>query len=74
MAAGACRDRPDLSWFPELGESTAEAKAVCMRCSVRQECLEYAAADPDARRYGIWGGTSSRERRQARSVSSRKAG
>lgn len=52
---------PDL-WFPEKGGSVREAKEVCMRCPVRDECLEYALANDE--RFGIWGGYSERERRK----------
>jgi WhiB family transcriptional regulator, redox-sensing transcriptional regulator len=51
-------------FFPERGESCAEAKAVCAGCSVRRECLEYALANNE--QFGIWGGTSYRERRAIR--------
>ncbi|MEM7323501.1 MAG: WhiB family transcriptional regulator [Actinomycetota bacterium] len=61
---GACRGLdPDL-FFPERGESTADAKAVCAGCVVRAECLEWALATRE--RFGIWGGTSERERRRLR--------
>lgn len=50
-----------VEFFPERGESTDEAKSVCQRCIVRDECLDYALTeDIDI---GIWGGTSARERR-----------
>lgn len=69
---------PDLSWqdhanclgidpdlfFPERGEPTTEAKAVCAGCRVRTECLEYALAIREP--HGIWGGASARERRLIR--------
>ncbi|MGH2760709.1 MAG: WhiB family transcriptional regulator [Actinomycetota bacterium] len=42
-------------------EREAEAKAVCTRCTVRNECLSYALAAGE--RYGIWGGLSPQERR-----------
>ena len=62
MADGLCAEvDPDL-WFPEKGGSTQEAKAVCRRCAVRAECLDYALAH-DAR-FGVWGGASERDRRQ----------
>ncbi|MCL4449452.1 MAG: WhiB family transcriptional regulator [Actinobacteria bacterium] len=54
---------PDL-FFPERGASTREAKAVCRGCIVRGECLEYALKNGE--RFGIWGGTSERERRRIR--------
>jgi WhiB family redox-sensing transcriptional regulator len=54
---------PDL-FFPGRGESTQEAKAICAGCVVRDECLEQALARPE--KFGIWGGTSERERRRLR--------
>ncbi|MFI2507117.1 WhiB family transcriptional regulator [Streptomyces sp. NPDC018972] len=62
----SCRDvDPDL-FFP-IGNSGPtllqidEAKAVCHRCPVMEECLAQAlTADPVA---GIWGGTTEGERR-----------
>ncbi|MDP8937329.1 MAG: WhiB family transcriptional regulator [Actinomycetota bacterium] len=41
-ALGLCRDRPDVTWFPEKGQSAAPAKAVCAGCPTRAPCLEYA--------------------------------
>jgi WhiB family redox-sensing transcriptional regulator len=68
-AQAACRDvDPDL-FFP-LGSTgaalahIAAAKAVCLACPVREDCLEFAlATNQDS---GIWGGTSEEERRQIR--------
>ncbi len=54
---------PDL-FFPERGESVAEAKAVCATCVVRAECLAFALEHNE--RFGIWGGLSARERRAIR--------
>lgn len=54
---------PDL-FFPERGESTREAKAVCEDCVVREDCLEFAIANRE--KFGIWGGKSERERRAIR--------
>jgi WhiB family redox-sensing transcriptional regulator len=51
-------------FFPERGESTKEAKAVCRACDVQEECLEYSLANKE--RFGIWGGLSERERRRLR--------
>ena len=50
------------SSFPEKGGSTREAKQVCRSCEVAAECLQYALATDE--RFGIWGGTSERERRR----------
>ncbi len=48
-------------FFPEQGESNREAKQVCRRCAVRQECLDTAVRE--GHRWGVWGGMSERERR-----------
>ena len=57
-AACAGKD-PDL-WFPEKGQSSANAKAICEGCPVRSECLEYGKLEA----FGIWGGTTPAERRR----------
>lgn len=61
-ADAACREHPELSFFPERGEPVHEQRAVCSRCLVRVECLA-AALDRGYIEPGMWGGTSSRERR-----------
>lgn len=58
---GACVGADPNLFFPERGESPARAKAVCRRCDVSAECLEYALANHEAG--GIWGGLDLRERR-----------
>ena len=46
-----------------LGEMR-QAKAICMTCPVRQECLDYAV---DSREdWGIWGGATPNQRRVLR--------
>lgn len=52
---------PDL-FFPERGEPTQHARAVCAGCAVRIPCLEDALACGDVP--GVWGGLSARERRR----------
>ncbi|MBX7159305.1 MAG: WhiB family transcriptional regulator [Acidimicrobiia bacterium] len=54
---------PDI-FFPERGASTKEAKSICAACLVRADCLEYALENSE--KFGIWGGTSERERRRLR--------
>ncbi|MGJ3562139.1 WhiB family transcriptional regulator [Streptomyces sp. INA 01156] len=65
----ACRDEdPDL-FFP-IGTSgsallqTERAKAVCRRCPVREQCLDWAMESGQS--LGVWGGTSETERRALR--------
>ncbi len=59
-----CRGSGTDKFFPERGEMTTAAKAVCHGCTVRDECLEYALATGE--KFGIWGGLSERERRRVR--------
>ncbi|AYY11598.1 WhiB family transcriptional regulator [Actinobacteria bacterium YIM 96077] len=54
---------PEL-WFVEKGESNRPAKSICQQCEVVPECLEYALENDE--RYGVWGGTTERERRKLR--------
>jgi WhiB family redox-sensing transcriptional regulator len=66
----ACLDEdPDL-FFP-LGKTglqvlrqIEDAKAVCRRCDVREECLAWAITS--GQEHGVWGGTSEDERRSIR--------
>jgi WhiB family redox-sensing transcriptional regulator len=61
---GECRGMDPNLWFPERGEDSRPAKAVCAVCPVRTHCLEDALEHDD--HFGIWGGTSERERRRIR--------
>ena len=63
---------PDL-FFPEQtgpGGDGAKAKAICATCSQVGPCLEYALVNRE--RYGVWGGTTERERRAIRKTWIRK--
>jgi WhiB family redox-sensing transcriptional regulator len=56
-----CQYTDPEAFFPEKGASVREAKRVCAGCLVRNECLEYALET--GQRFGIWGGTTERQRR-----------
>lgn len=67
----ACRDTAEVvEFFPEqentkLGQEIHlkeinKAKAFCSKCPVVTKCLEYALNDPTV--YGVWGGTTTKER------------
>ena len=58
----ACLGKPSELWFVDVGGSTAEGKAICFTCEVRQECLDY-ALDTN-QQYGIFGGLTIKERRK----------
>ena len=60
----ACHEVDPEIFFPERGGSSKAARTVCNRCSVRAQCLEYALNNKE--QFGIWGGTSERERRRIR--------
>ena len=51
-------------FFPEIGESGAEAKAVCAQCPVSRQCLDFALHNDET--LGVWGGTTPRGRRLLR--------
>jgi WhiB family redox-sensing transcriptional regulator len=59
---------PDTDyWFPDPEEpedvrhsKTQSAKAICLTCPVKEECLRYAIEFGEV--YGIWGGKTNRER------------
>ncbi len=61
-----CKDEDPETWFPvgTTGAALAqleEAKAVCRRCAVTCDCLEWATeSNSDV---GVWGGLSEDERR-----------
>jgi WhiB family redox-sensing transcriptional regulator len=65
----ACRDEDPELFFPlsEMGPGARqadEAKAVCARCPVREQCLEYAL--DNGLDHGIFGGLTESERRRLR--------
>ena len=74
-----CKDEDPELFFP-IGTSGPAAiqiemaKAVCFKCDVRDECLDWAmSTNQDA---GVWGGLSEDERRalKRRNARARRAG
>jgi WhiB family redox-sensing transcriptional regulator len=61
---GACRGSSIEAFIPGRGGNFTKAREVCGRCSVRQECFDFAMNDDDI--VGMWGGTTAPERRQMR--------
>ncbi|MFI1194042.1 WhiB family transcriptional regulator [Micromonospora sp. NPDC020750] len=62
---GACRDRDPERWFPVGTTGPAlvqaeQAKAICRRCPVKDECLSWAL---DNQKFGVAGGMDEDERR-----------
>ena len=60
----ACAGVDPALFFPDRGASLADARQVCAGCPVRVECLEYALEAGE--KFGVWGGTSEKERRAMR--------
>lgn len=56
----ACIGADPALFFPAEGETAAEARAICARCPVVKECLDYALSRPE--KYGVWAGLAERER------------
>jgi WhiB family redox-sensing transcriptional regulator len=56
----ACRGEHPGVFFPAKNKSVEAARAICRTCFVQQDCLQYANAT--ATRFGVWGGTSQRQR------------
>jgi WhiB family redox-sensing transcriptional regulator len=65
----ACRVIPVETFFPLIEQEGDDAKAVCMGCTVREPCLEFAIEAGE--KFGIWGGLNPQERRSI--VSKRRA-
>jgi len=64
-----CKDEDPALFCPigTAGPAVAQiemAKAVCLRCDVRTQCLEWAMAT--GQESGVWGGLSEDERRALR--------
>lgn len=49
-------------FFPGADGDARPALRICENCPVRAECLEYALES--RQRYGVWGGTTERQRRR----------
>lgn len=65
---GKCRDADPATFFGSSDSRAVDpdnvmiAKALCEKCTVRTECLNFAVNAGEF--FGIWGGLTERERRQ----------
>ena len=68
-----CAQVPDIfmpdDWSKGFQADTMLAKAICQRCPIKMQCLEYAMIAEDEQ--GIWAGTTAHERRQIRALGKR---
>lgn len=66
MSDGLCAQVDPDAWFPPKGGNSTEAKAVCRRCPVIEQCLAHALdlvrAVGSEQTLGVWGGTTESER------------
>ena len=53
MVKAACREHPEVDFFPGRGGNARPALAVCRGCEVREICLTYAQENGEC---GVWGG------------------
>jgi Transcription factor WhiB len=60
--AGVCNQTDPDVFFPDTGVPAEPAKAICHRCPSKYPCLRFALDEQIM--YGVWGGTSPRERRR----------
>ncbi|MEX2032907.1 MAG: WhiB family transcriptional regulator [Dehalococcoidia bacterium] len=68
-----CRGLSPSLFFPpeEDGENVEDAKQICSECFVRDQCLASALEANEA--FGVWGGTTPRERRRIKRSRKRSA-
>jgi WhiB family redox-sensing transcriptional regulator len=66
-----CLEYPEVDFFTGQGEATEPAKAICARCPVRDECLEHALENLEV---GVWGGTSTAQRKKMRRLAVSESG
>lgn len=64
-ARGACRDSDPELFFPVTARGPGrgqieKAKAICARCAVQAQCLEFAMETGQT--FGVWGGMAEDER------------
>ena len=53
-------------FFPDDNEGRFAAKSICRRCAVADRCLDYSVTEVEV--FGIWSGTSPKERKKIRSA------
>ena len=68
MASAACRGMGTSLFFPAPGDDIEPARAICARCDVCQECLDY-IMEAESGAPGVWGGTTGKDRRRLRKAS-----
>lgn len=62
MRDALCREYPQVSWFPEVGQNPGPAKAICARCAVAFECRQFGLEHEGYGGHGVYGGLSRKDR------------
>lgn len=62
LEQAACRGLDPELFYPDRGQSTAAPMAVCAACPVADNCAQTSSYE----KFGIWSGTSERQRRRHR--------
>jgi len=62
MAKGLCRQEDPELWMSNVQADQRKAASICMDCSQRITCLEYAIERKEP--HGVWGGFTERQRRR----------
>ena len=60
-AMAACKGIDSDIFFSNFTKDADAARAICAKCPVKPDCLEYAIANKETE--GIWGGTSEIQRK-----------
>lgn len=58
----ACREADPSIFFASTRDDERAALAVCSTCAVKDDCLDFAIYSRE--RFGVWGGTTERERKK----------
>lgn len=58
----ACREEDPSIFFAATRDDERAALVVCSTCSVQEHCLEFALETNE--RFGVWGGTTERQRKK----------
>ena len=61
----ACKEHPEVNWFPEKGDGHRPAQRICDGCLVAPNCYKWAMEQGPGLE-GIWAGTTPTQRRRLR--------
>lgn len=74
MDRGSCKGHDPELWFPEKSTPRPRIKIaveICNACPVRQDCLDYALAEPPEV-HGIWAGLTQKQLAKLRTARKRR--